>query len=297
MPQTNVHSALLADYGLLLVCGEDARAFLHAQLTNDIAHLDGNHARRAAWCTAQGRVLATFLVLPWQEDFILQLARDLAESVARRLALYVLRSKVKVAEVSAQWAQIGVAGDEAERALVQAGLPVPAGALEIMHTDGRLVVRLGSARFLILALAAGGEALRSHLAASTLDGFWREAEIDSGTPLITAATQDRFVPQMLDLERLGAVDFRKGCYPGQEVVARTQYRGQVKRRLYRIESDAPLAAGEPFSGGGAAQEDGGVVVNAQGRRGLAVLPVAAVESGAELRTLGGAVVRVLGRAS
>src|SRR5262245_84575 len=104
--------ARLSRYGVLSVTGDDARDFLHAQLTNDIAHLPGERAALAGWCTAQGRLLATFLVIPSPAGFFLQVARDLAPAVAKRLGMFVLRSKVKVADETATWTQYGAWGEE-----------------------------------------------------------------------------------------------------------------------------------------------------------------------------------------
>lgn len=225
--------AKLGRYGLLSVTGADARAFLHAQLTNDIEHLGAERAVLAGWCSAKGRLLATFLVVPAADGFLLQLARDLAAPVARRLSMFVLRSKVKIADVSDVWMQFGV---------WDADLPPP----EVRWNANRATVKVGERRYLELVPE---QALSEP--ANADEAQWVLQEIRAGRPLITAATQDQFVPQMVNLERLGGIDFGKGCYPGQEIVARAQYRGQVKRRMVRAQAPAGvrLAPGQEFNGG------------------------------------------------
>jgi hypothetical protein len=239
--------APLNRYGLLAVTGADARAFLHAQLTKDIETLPAARSAFAAWCTAQRRLLATMLVIPSPDGFLLQLARDIAPAVAKRLSMFILRSKVKIADVSQDWKQYGVWG---------AVSTPPDVAWE--GTVG--TVRVSETRFLRLGPQLAMEATRP-------EDDWTLEEIRTGRPLISAATQDKFVPQMVNLETLGGVDFQKGCYPGQEIVARAQYRGQVKRRMVRL----PAPAGEKLQPG---QEfNGGVVVDSAGGELLAVLPV------------------------
>jgi tRNA-modifying protein YgfZ len=237
--------ALLTRYGLLSVTGEEARAFLHAQLTNDIANLPADRAGLAGWCSAKGRLLASFLVVPAPSGFLLQVARDLAPAVAKRLAMFVLRAKVKIADESDAWQQHGV-------------WDAPWTGPEVAWKDDVATIRVGEGRFLQI-----GKQLAEPINAP--EEQWAIQEIRAGRPLITAATQDQFVPQMVNLEQIGGVDFRKGCYPGQEIVARAQYRGQVKRRMVKLAAPAPLQPGQEFNGG--------VVVDSAGGEALVVMPV------------------------
>jgi folate-binding protein YgfZ len=239
--------ARLSRYGLLVATGADARAFLHAQLTNDIERLPADRAALAGWCTAKGRLLATLLVIPSPDGFLLQLARDVAPAIAKRLSMYVLRSKVKITDESDAWAQYGV-WDPASR------------AEGVTWDGGTVTVKVGDGRFLRI-----GKDLSPN--SSKPEEAWTLEEIRAGRPLVTAATQDQFVPQMLNLEKIGGVDFQKGCYPGQEIVARAQYRGEVKRRLKHLRAPAgtELKPGQEF--------EGGVVVDAAGGEVLAVVPV------------------------
>jgi folate-binding protein YgfZ len=249
--------ALLNRYGLLAVTGADARAFLHAQLTNDIEHLPPERAALAGWCSAKGRLLASFLVIPAGDGFLLQLSKDLVPTVQKRLSMFVLRSKVKIEDASSRLFQFGVWADTAE-------ISAPARAMEVkVHAEGTWV-RLDAKRVLVIS---GNPKLLEGQAEQVDEAQWSHAEIQAERPLITAATQDLFVPQMVNYEKIGGIDFQKGCYPGQEIVARAQYRGEVKRRMVRL----PAPAGEQLKAG---QEfNGGVVVDSAGGEVLAVLPV------------------------
>src|SRR5690349_8405370 len=168
--------ARLNRYGILSVTGADARAFLHAQLTNDIEHLPADRAALAGWCSAKGRLLATFLVVPSPEGFLLQLARDLAAPVAKRLSMFVLRSKVKVTDVSDAWTQFGVWDAEFQQP-------------DVVWRGEQAVVRVGAGRYLELFPA-------TEIApqANGTENAWVLQEIRAGRPLITGATQDLFVP-------------------------------------------------------------------------------------------------------
>src|SRR5918996_3671542 len=243
---STMECARLNRYGLLAVTGADARDFLHAQLTNDIANLPSDRAALAGWCTAKGRLLASFLVIPSKEGFLLQVARDLAPAVARRMSMFILRSKVKISDESDAWTQFGL-------------WDIDLNVAGVAWDGDTATVRVAERRFLRI-----GKSLSEGCQAG--EDAWTLQEIRAGRPLISAATQDQFVPQMVNFEALGAISFEKGCYPGQEIVARAQYRGQVKRRMTRVEL-APgvrLKPGEEFRGG--------VIVDSAAGEALAVMP-------------------------
>lgn len=274
-----MHTTTLGGFGLLKVEGADARAFLHAQLTVDVEQLAVDRARRAGWCSAKGRLLATFLLVPAGDGFLLQLSRDLVAPVAKRLAMFVLRAKVKVSDVTDWWPQYGIWGDGVVAGLEALGLRAPAEDLGVAQGNGRIAVRLGADRFLVL-----GDAV---LVADAPEQDWMLEEIRAGLPTVTLATQDQLVPQMANFELIGGVDFRKGCYPGQEIVARAQYRGAVKRRLYRLRSAAPLAPGQDLFSDDLPGQASGTVVNAAAGEALAVLTIASVEAKAPIRASAG----------
>jgi folate-binding protein YgfZ len=283
-------TASLSRYGVLSVQGDDARAFLHAQLTNDVTHFTADRARLAGWCSAKGRLLANFLVLAHGGGFLLLLSRDLAAPVAKRLSMFVLRAKVKIADASEQWHVSGLWGAQCEAALAALGLQLPRQDFGVSTAEGLLAVRADANRFLLIAPAERQPKIDAQLAA---EDVWSLLEIRAGRPLVTLATQEQFVPQMVNLQAIGGVDFKKGCYPGQEIVARAQYRGQVKRRMVRARAPrgTELRAGQDLYSDDVADQPSGTVVNVaaseDGLELLAVVQIASIESGATLRVAAG----------
>ena len=255
---------------LLTVRGADARTFLDSQLTRDIP--PAGSAALAGYCSPKGRLLADLLVWTHGDAIALLLTRELAEPIAKRLRMYVLRAKVVIDDVTAT-TRIGGTLDATAPPLDhwQVAVATDTAWLRLPDVDGRRRhLRIGDA---------------THGGTGTGAAHWRWLDIRSGLPHIGLATQDRFVPQMLNLEALGAVDFKKGCFPGQEVVARSQYLGKLKRRmaLASIEAGAPVPV--PGSDVWAVddREACGLVVNAEagpgGRIALLVeLPLAAFAS-------------------
>jgi tRNA-modifying protein YgfZ len=227
---------LLADLShnaLLSVTGDDAIAFLHAQFTNDVQSLSPGQAQWNGWCSAKGRLLATFLLVRRPEGAMLMLPAEIAAAVAKRLGMYVLRSKVKIADAGAAFVRLGLAGKAAADAVARAFGEAPA-AMASVERDGATCIALDATRFVVLApVDKAPQAWEALSAAATPGGVdpWTWTTIRAGIPRIVAATQEAFVPQMANFDLVGGVSFRKGCYPGQEIVARTQYRGILKRRM------------------------------------------------------------------
>ena len=276
----------LTDWGLIRATGADAATVLHGQLTQDILQLDSAHARLAGYCTPKGRLLASFVVLRGAaaDEILLACSADLLPAALKRLSMFVLRAKCKLSDASAEMAIHGLAGSAATRWLGDAAPAAPWSRTEVA---GGLAVRLpdaeGVARYLWLAAADAPAPALPALAADA----WGWLEVASGVVRIVAATAEQFVPQMVNFELVGGVDFRKGCFPGQEVVARSQYRGTLKRRAALVQADAPLAPGqEVFHSADAGQPAGLVALAASldgGRHAAIVeLKIAALESG-ELR--------------
>jgi folate-binding protein YgfZ len=257
--------APLSHLGLLECTGEEAKTFLHNQVTSDINHLGADAAQHSAWCSGKGRMVASFLLFRNGPDFLIQLSADLVPMIHKRLQMYILRAKVKVADLSGSRELIGLSGPQAEAALLAAKLPVPGKALDSAAFEHGKVIRLDTTRFEIIVASDAAPELWRQLAASARPvgtPAWQWLDIKAGIPLIGAATKEEFVPQMANFDQLGGVSFHKGCYPGQEVIARTQYLGKVKRHLYRIAASAPLAAGNPIYSPENPEHPCGMVANA-----------------------------------
>lgn len=239
----------LTHLGLIEAGGEDAKSFLHGQFTSDINHLAADRAQHSGWCSAKGRLQASFLVWRSGEGYRLLLAADLQEATQKRLQMFVLRAKVKLNSLNDENIVLGIAGPQAEAALTEAVLPIPAEAMSTASQDGATVIRLEAARFIVIAPLASQTTLWQKLSVKARPAgvpVWRWLDVEAAYPLVTLATKEEFVPQMADFDKIGGVSFQKGCYPGQEVVARTQYLGKVKRHLFRLRSEQPLHAGDPL---------------------------------------------------
>lgn len=250
---------------LIAVGGPEAAVFLHNQVTSDIKHLATDAAQHSAWCSAKGRMLASFLVFRSGADYQLQLSADLLTMIVRRLQMFVLRSKVTIADLSGNREILGLAGPHAVEALQALGLPVPDGPLNTAVGSAGLVIRLDSARFQIVTGTEDAAALWRRLAAHARPvgtAVWQWLDIQAGIPLITERTREEFVPQMANFERLGGVSFHKGCYPGQEIVARSQYLGKVKRRLHLAHLDAEARPGDELFAPDPADQSAGLIANA-----------------------------------
>ena len=288
--------APLTHLGLLECSGEEAKTFLHNQVTSDINHLGVDAAQHSAWCSAKGRMLVSFLLFRSGADYQLQLSADLVPTIQKRLQMYVLRAKVRIADLSPRYELIGLSGVQAETALQEAQLPVPARTLDSAAFANGTVIRLDATRFEIIVSSETAAELWKKLAIVARPvgtPAWLWLDIQAGIPLITDATKEEFVPQMANFDQLGGVSFQKGCYPGQEIIARTQYLGKVKRHLYRISATAPIAAGASIYSPENPEHPCGMVANAApspdgGFAALAVIQENFVASGdLELGTPGG----------
>ncbi|WP_396432560.1 YgfZ/GcvT domain-containing protein [Limnohabitans sp.] len=233
----------LPHWGLIQAQGEDAANFLHNQLSNDVLLLPVGQSRLAAFCSAKGRMQASFIVIKTAPDTVLLvLSQDLLAATLKRLSMFVLRAKVKMSDASAHWQLRGLLGDSARAVLAEAS-PWQTASADGAHAVALYPAVLGDTPVpRALWLGAPSQALPVGAELST--EVWAWAEVMSGVTLVTQPVFEAFVPQMLNYESVGGVNFKKGCYPGQEVVARSQFRGTLKRRTALVHSPVALGAGQ-----------------------------------------------------
>lgn len=230
--------APLPHLGVIRVQGEDAARFLQGQLTQDFALLGPNQARLAAFCTAKGRMQASFIGFsPTPGEFLLIMSRDIMAPTLKRLSMFVLRAKAKLSDASADFGLYGLGGSAV-------GALAAAAPWSTMRSGAATVVRLYPAEGQARALWVGpADAPAPAGSAMTVD-LWQWSEVRSAVATVTGPIVEAFVPQMLNYESVGGVNFKKGCYPGQEVVARSQFRGTLKRRVWPAHGPGPFAAGQ-----------------------------------------------------
>ncbi len=277
----------LSHEGVIDVSGEDRAAFLHAQFSNDVLALVETRAQWNGWCSPKGRLLATFLIWQSGDRLHLQLPRALQAGIQKRLQMFVLRSKVKLTDAGDDSVRFGITGADAATLLAAEVGPLPAEDMAVVNGPLGQVIRLSATRFEISASPQEALTLWTKLAQKAIPAgadAWDKAMIEDGIITVLPATQDQFVPQMANFELIGGVSFQKGCYPGQEIVARTQYRGILKRRLVRVSgSDAAPAPGTAVYSMAFGDQAAGMVANSAATSGgfeaLVVAQIEAIKSG------------------
>lgn len=277
--RTGAIIADLSGYGLIVFDGPDAAAFLHAQLSNDVSGLTEERAALATYNSPKGRVLATLLLWRNGSSLFALLPADLAEPIRKRLSMFILRAKVRAQLADDRYVRIGLGGPRARAVATTLGIRSAETPFTITRsipigTGDRsgmvdLAVQLPGERFLLLlsdpqAAITLWQHATDHGAVPVGTPAWQWLAVRSGYPEIQAATQDQFVAQMLNYELLGGISFTKGCYPGQEIVARTQYRGAIKRRTYlaHVAGAREPLPGDPVYSRSAPEQAAGAVVNA-----------------------------------
>jgi tRNA-modifying protein YgfZ len=268
--QLNDTISALTDSGLLYVGGDDATEFLQNQLSNDIRQIDASKAQLSSFSTAKGRMTAIFRVIQIEGGYLLMMPHSILDEVQQQLQKYVIRSQVVMADISDSFAMIGLS---AQADNITADEKLPADIHQVYQSDSLISVRIHSGeaqnRYLLLtndeqeAIALWSQ-LSEKLSMSVADSF-RLQEIAAGVPTIYQQTMQAFVLQMSNLQMLDGVSFKKGCYPGQEVVARMQYLGKLKRRMYLAQvstSICPVAGDELKTRDAETSDGAGKVVDA-----------------------------------
>lgn len=261
----------LSHWGLIAAHGEDTNAFLQGQFSNDIREISATQSQLSSYCSAKGRVLAIMRVFQHGNSVYLNVPRDILEDTIKRLRMYVLRSKVTLEDMSESFVRIGLSGPNAAIQLQEAVGQLPESINGVLQLKDMTIIHIPGPhpRYEIIGDLDPMQKLWSRLdvhAAPIGANPWNLLDILAGIPSVHKETMDAFVPQMLNLQAIGGVNFKKGCYPGQEIVARMQYLGKLKRRMYlaHVDSDlAPKPGDAIFSEDTDTEQSAGKVVNAQ----------------------------------
>ncbi len=252
---TQTYLCDLSELGLIKASGKDAHNFLHGQFTNDLNLVTADNSQLSSYCNPKGRILSIFRVFMQNDDYFLLMRRDVIEPVLKKLTMFKLMAKVELTDISDELVLFGVAGPDFNSLLKESNLPVPDEIDQSIHISEATVIRTPSesSRLLFISnpekAATIWKSLSNKLTQST-SNVWNLHDIHSGVAQVTAETSEAFIPQMVNLELVGGVNFQKGCYPGQEIVARTHYLGKPNRRMYRISintSTSPLPGTNIFS--------------------------------------------------
>ncbi len=277
----------LTHFGLIRASGADVRTFLQGQLTNDVNAISPDTAQLNSYCSPKGRMLGSFWIFQRGDDLYLQVPAERLPALLKRLSMFVMRSQVTLTDASDELARFGIAGECASVLLPSA----PAESWETTTQDDITVMRLPGdrPRFEVIGPAESLGTLWAQClekAQQTGPEFWSLMDIRAGVPTVQENTVEAFVPQMTNLQLIGGVSFTKGCYTGQEVVARMQYLGKLKRRMYRahFHSDSlPEPGTEVFSPSSDSAQGAGRLVDAApspegGYEGLVVLQISSAEA-------------------
>lgn len=281
----------LGHLAVIAVRGADAEPFLQSQFSNDISLVTDNSSLLNAYCTPKGRMLGLMRVFKQGETYYLRLPEDTAEAVMQRLRMYVMRADVTLEDASDHFVRIGISGEQAGEELGTALAAVPAEVDQVTHSADVTLLRVAGVQPRFEAYISTREAARKLWDSLNVRGApvgesaWRLQEILAGLPNIFAATSELFVPQMANLQLVNGVSFKKGCYPGQEIVARMQYLGTLKRRMFlgRIETDEQVAPGDALFTEQQREQAAGRIVDAQphpdgGQAALAIIQIGAAQT-------------------
>ncbi|OOZ42510.1 CAF17-like 4Fe-4S cluster assembly/insertion protein YgfZ, partial [Solemya elarraichensis gill symbiont] len=262
---SNLQLHELKHLAILVVEGEDREIFLQGQLTNDVRDVTNGESQLTGICTPKGRMLANMRMFPGDSRYYLALAKELAEAIQKRLGMFILRSQVTISSGDDDYALLGVSGEAA--GLLPEAAQLTEADQAVLADDGCTLVLVAgdTPRYMIIGPAAAIEARRDSLqgfAETADDAAWKLDDIRAGLPLVQEQTVEAFVPQMTNMGLVNGISFTKGCYTGQEVVARMQYLGKLKRRMYRVEidGDCPAPGTDLYASGSQSGQGAGKIV-------------------------------------
>ena len=280
----------LSHYGLIAAHGEEAETFLQGQFCNDVRKVDEHSSQISGYCSPKGRLLSIFRMFKIKDTYYLLIPHELIEETLKRLRMFILISKVTLEDADNAMTRIGFSGPDADKRLKEILGKAPEQDNTVIHTDNVTVMRIPGpcSRFIILGDVESIKNIWSKLDVHAAPvGFqpWGQLDIQAGIPQVYSQTVDAFVPQMVNMQVIEGVSFKKGCYTGQEVVARMQYLGKLKRRMYKanVKTDEPVMPGDNlFAAGDTSGQGTGKIVSAHpsdsgGYDVLAVIQIASAE--------------------
>jgi folate-binding protein YgfZ len=261
----------LSHYGLIRADGDDAEAFLQGQFTNDLQQVDSSHSQLSSYCNPKGRMLSNFRIFQRDKTLYLSLPGEMLDDTLNRLNMYVMRSKVSLQDASDSLMRIGLSGNRVEEFLSTITGSIPVDTDVVSQQDDYTIVRISGIepRFEIYGSLDGMKKMWQtlNLNSSPIGAdAWELLNIQAGLPVIIAETSESFIPQMTNMELINGVSFKKGCYTGQEIVARMHYLGKLKKRMYRIRIDTdkkPLPGDSLFAKDSKGGSNTGTIVSAQ----------------------------------
>ncbi len=276
----------LSNLGLIQASGDEAQSFLHGQFTNDFNAITSDKSQLSSYCNPKGRMLSIFRIFKQSENYFLLIHKDAIEITLKKLNMFKLMAKVELTDVSDDYAVFGIAGPGSDELLSTVNLTPPKENSQVTQISDSTIIKMPSQslRYLLIskvdyAINIWNEISKRVILANS--SVWEIFDIQDGVPQITSATSEAFIPQMVNLELIDGVNFQKGCYPGQEIVARTHYLGKPNRRMYRIkidDSECPLAGDNVYSNSDGDQPVGKIVtaqkINEKNCSALAVLRTA-----------------------
>ncbi len=229
----------LSHFSTVVIAGEDASHFIQGQFTNDVNKVDEDHSQISGFCNKKGRMIANFRLFQHQQNYFISIRNDLVERSISHLQSFIVRSQVAIQEISEQLIHIGISGKHAESLLSAFISPLHKEDDSVSHNEDYIAIRIAGTtpRYEIFCSLEQAKKLWqavSQQAKVSNSASWDYLNIVNGLPFIDSNTSEEFVPQMANMELINGVSFEKGCYTGQEIIARTHYLGKQKRRTYRI---------------------------------------------------------------
>jgi tRNA-modifying protein YgfZ len=292
MLQTGLIMCDLSHQALISIDGEDSADFLQGQLTNDVRDVSLQHSQLSAYCTHKGRMLANFRLFKRDDSYYIRLPQPLLETILKRISMFILMANVSMKDSTDALVKIGLSGPDADQQLTDILSDIPTATDDATQVNGYTIIKCAGSlpRYEIYGELEDMKTLWGKLdvnAAPAGSDVWETLDIQAGIPTITEETSEAFVPQMTNMHVINGVNFQKGCYTGQEIVARMQYLGKLKRRMFKIQintSDAVSAGDKLFSHNSKSGQGTGQIVNAQidangGTAALAVIDITDAEAG------------------